>query len=262
MRNARWIMRIERSIGIFVEGKVQDALDDETLMRVLNSFYGIAHFLITAAVLMWLYHRHENYGIWRTTLLSATCLALIGYLTFPLAPPRLTVGSGIQDMMAVHGAPWSYEDGPVSKISNKFAAMPSLHIAWAMWCTAAIWHLAAAATPVRRAVVRSLAVGYSVAAVVVVVATGNHYFLDVVGGLVVLSLGAVLARALHRTHRARLHDRQRAEEGMHSGHRGHPGAIDVTPPDDTRPREANAVSGATDAVSDDVEVADAPGMRS
>jgi membrane-associated phospholipid phosphatase len=111
-------------------------------------------------------------------------------------------GSGIFDSLAVHGSPWNYEHGPVSEISNQFAAMPSLHVAWALWCAAALW---VEGRRSRRPTwwFRLAGAAYAGATVITVLATGNHYVLDAVGGAVVLLAGCWIANVVERQRRRR-----------------------------------------------------------
>ena len=192
-RNAHRVVRLERALRIFHERSIQHALDHDWLMQLLNAFYGLAHFIVTAAVLVWLYHRRPTaYSRWRTALAVTTFLALVGYALFPLMPPRLVPSTGIIDALAVHGSVWSYEHGPISDISNQFAAMPSLHVAWALWCAVAVWvHGSRGRRPAW--IVRWAAALYGLATIVTVIATGNHYVLDAVGGAMVLMLGLAVA---------------------------------------------------------------------
>lgn len=198
-RNAVRLFDLERTLGLDWEQGAQSLLGNHRLMQVLNAFYGITHFAVTVSLLLWAFLCRELavYVRWRTVLLCATALALVGYATFPLMPPRLLPGTGIIDSLAVHGAPWDYHSGPISQLSNQYAAMPSVHVTWALWCSIVVWSLARGHRLAVR-VARALAVGYSAVAVVAVVATGNHWVLDVVGGAVVLLLGVVITEVWHR----------------------------------------------------------------
>ena len=90
----------------------------------------------------------DDYPRWRNTLGIATGLALIGFAFFPLMPPRLLDrhrtypfvrhNYGFVDTLAKDPTFWSFNSGAVSKISNQFAAMPSVHCAWALWCACAL----------------------------------------------------------------------------------------------------------------------------
>ena len=190
--NADRIVALERSLGLGHERSIQRFLDAPSIIRPLNTFYALAHFFVTFGLLLWLFLRRRSYPSWRNTLLATTVLALAGYALFPLMPPRLYPGDGVIDTLAVFGAPWTYADDSVGGISNQYAAMPSLHVGWALWCSWALW------SETRHRALRVAAVAYSATAVVAVVATGNHYFLDAVGAVVVLLGGRLVARRVGR----------------------------------------------------------------
>jgi PAP2 superfamily len=203
--NAHRIVSAEKALFIFHEPAIQDALDHGWIMAQLNSFYGIAHFTVTAGIMLWLYHRRASYSRYRNAILVTTLVALVGYLTFPLAPPRMLPEYGFFDAMARYGSPWTYENSAVGSISNQFAAMPSLHIGWALWCSWVIWKEGAFRW------LRPVAVLYTSFVLLTIVATGNHYFLDAVGGLVVLLIGVSVTHPFHKRAQERLEAAARAE---------------------------------------------------
>jgi hypothetical protein len=177
------------------------ALQHEALIIAANYFYGTAYVLVTLGTLVWLYRRFPNsYPVWRTTLVVGTMLALVGFATFPLMPPRLldlhdSAGWGFVDTMVDYPALWSFQSETMASISNQFAAMPSLHCGWAMWACAAMWpHLQAWWS-------RALAVAYPLATIAVVVITGNHFFLDAAGGALVMGIGFGVAMLTTRAGR-------------------------------------------------------------
>jgi hypothetical protein len=188
--NAQRIISLERALGIFHERSIQRVLDDPSVIRPLNTFYALAHFSVTLGVLLWLFLRRSNYSLRRNAIMATTALALVGYAVFPLMPPRLYPDDGIIDSLEVFGAPWTYQRESAGAISNQFAAMPSLHVAWALWCTWAVWQEA------RRRWIRAVAVAYSSVATVAVIATGNHFVLDIAGAAIVLAAGIAVARLL------------------------------------------------------------------
>lgn len=180
----------------------QWALAHEGLVIVANYFYGAAYVLVTLGTLVYLFRRFpDSYPLWRNTLVVGTLLALVGFAAFPLMPPRLldfhdSAGTwGFVDTMATYPTLWSFQSEAMTAISNQFAAMPSLHCGWAMWVCAALWpHL-------RTWWAKALAAGYVTATVVVVVITGNHFFLDAVGGAFVMTVGYFVAIAITRAGR-------------------------------------------------------------
>ena len=205
--NARDVIGLERAVGLYFEPVLQDVFVPgwHWFLRFWNIFYGSAHFVVTAGALIWLFRsRPERYPTWRNTLACTTALALIGFAAYPLMPPRLLTDCGpfgacrpsydYVDTLRVVGGLWSFDTSTMQKISNQYAAMPSLHIGWAVWSALVLLQL------VRRRWVRALAVTYPLVTLFAIVVTANHYWLDAVGGAAVLGggylLGAPLARRM------------------------------------------------------------------
>lgn len=189
MGNALDIIRLEEMLGIYHERAIQQAfLGNRLFIELWNLFYGSFHFVVTAFALVLLFRRFPGrYRQWRNTLAFTTALALIGFATYPLMPPRLLPPSyGYVDTLATYGSLWSFDSGTVSKISNQYAAMPSLHFAWAMWSSLVL------VSAVRSTWARALAWAYPVMTLFAIVVTANHFILDAVGGLVVLAGGAAI----------------------------------------------------------------------
>jgi hypothetical protein len=204
--NALDVIRWQQAIGINHEQAIQAwAQGWHAAIVAANYFYGSLHFIVTGGVMIYLYRKWtDDYPRWRNTLGIATGLALIGFAFFPLMPPRLMSPDsypfihhdyGFVDTLAKDPAFWSFNSGAVSKISNQFAAMPSVHCAWALWCTCALL------PRVKHLWAKVLAVLYPVTTVTVIVVTANHYLLDAVGGFFVLGVGYVAARMFTRAGR-------------------------------------------------------------
>ena len=91
--HAKVVIEIERFFGLYQERRIQDwylALPHNGIIAFWNIYYGTAHFIVTAFTLIWLFRRDpERYPRWRNTLAFTTLLALIGFATFSLMPPRL-----------------------------------------------------------------------------------------------------------------------------------------------------------------------------
>jgi hypothetical protein len=185
LAQAEQLYRVERALGIDVELAVNQGLDRVTWLIVgMNYYYAVAHFIVTIAVLVWLYRRHPAYyAPARTVFLVTNAVALVVFYVYPLAPPRLLPGRGYIDTVVTHGTWGSWASGDVAAATNQYAAMPSMHVAWSVWCGLAIVLLA------RRRWVRMLGVAHPAATLVVIVATGNHFVLDAVGGVIALGLG-------------------------------------------------------------------------
>ncbi len=177
--NARDVWRLERTLRLPSETGVQDGLmHSDVLVHAANSYYAFVHFPAAVAFLLWMYLRRPGHYRWiRRVLVGLTAAALALHLLVPLAPPRMLPSTGLVDTAArfgpaVYGAPQS------DAIANQYAAMPSLHIGWA--AVIAVGLVAASRTRWRW-----LWLAHPVVTVAVVVATANHYWLD---GIVVLAL--------------------------------------------------------------------------
>lgn len=190
--NAEAIIDMERALGLFQEHRIQSwFLDDRWFIQFWNVFYGTAHFVVTAAALVFMFRTLKGrYPLWRNTLACTTALALIGFATFPLMPPRLLDAYGFVDTLVHYGGLWSFDSGAMQKISNQYAAMPSLHFAWSAWSALVLLQL------LRARWARWLAISYPFLTLFAIVVTANHYWLDAVGGAVVLAAGYGLGRAI------------------------------------------------------------------
>ncbi len=194
--NAKQIISFEKALHIYYEQSMhQSARSVRALIIACNYFYGSLHFVVTIGVAVFLFRKApDHYARWRNTLALATSLALIGFWTYQLMPPRLLPASyGYIDTLAEYPTFWSFNSGAISKLSNQFAAMPSVHCAWALWCACAL-------TPrLQQPWAKVLSVMYPITTVTVIVLTANHYFLDAIGGFAILFVGYIVA---HRTTRA------------------------------------------------------------
>ena len=193
--NARHVIRWEEALGSFREEAIQQAfLGARWFISFWNVFYGTAHFVVTVAALVLLFRRMPwRYPLWRNTLAFTTALALIGFATFPLMPPRLLPPDyGFVDTLRVVGGLWSFDSGAMQKVSNQYAAMPSLHFAWSTWCTLVLYPM------VSRRWLRALVVSYPALTLFAIVVTANHFWLDAAGGAVVLGVGFLAGRAFTR----------------------------------------------------------------
>jgi hypothetical protein len=133
--------------------------------------------------MIWLFVRRPHlYRGARTVLVTTTLLALLGFYLYPTAPPRLLPQFHYIDTLLKFHTWGSLANPDIAKHSNQFAAMPSLHIGWALWCGIAIFVCA------RRLWVRLLGLLYPFCTLVVIVGTANHFILDAVGGALVLAL--------------------------------------------------------------------------
>ncbi|MCA1712357.1 MAG: phosphatase PAP2 family protein [Actinobacteria bacterium] len=181
--DAGQVLSLERNLPFPSETWLQHLLlHSGGLTRAANVFYVSVHFPATIAFLIWMWLCRPRAYTWaRSVLVSVTLVALMLHVTFPLAPPRMLSGEGFIDTMAVYG-PSAYGEG-TETVTNQYAAMPSLHAAWAIFVGVAL-------VAVLGGRWRWLFVLHPVLTVLVVVGTGNHYWLDVVaaGALVLLAM--------------------------------------------------------------------------
>ncbi|MBV8160800.1 MAG: phosphatase PAP2 family protein [Acidimicrobiia bacterium] len=199
LHNALDIIRIERAVGIFHEHALQDAVLHlgRFFIEFWNLFYGTFHFVVTAVALIYVFRRFpERYARWRNTLAFTTALALIGFALYPLMPPRLLdlhgLHYGFVDTLERFGSLWSFDSGTMQKISNQYAAMPSLHFAWSLWCALILFPV------LRHRWTKALAALYPVCTLFAIVVTANHYVLDALGGAVCLGVGYLLGSLVTR----------------------------------------------------------------
>jgi len=178
------ILSLERTLHLDPELTLDRWLaSHHTLGLIVADYYDNAHFVVTLGLLGWLWwQRADIYRPLRNSLVLVNVLAFIVFWRFPVAPPRMLVSQGFTDVVANTHAFGSWHTGALASQANQLAAMPSLHIAWAVWCTLVVWQLS------RRLWVRGVAFLYPFLTAFAVLATGNHYLLDIVGGLVVIAL--------------------------------------------------------------------------
>jgi hypothetical protein len=202
------IWQFQQAIGTGFELAVNKAVAGiEWLAVFSNYWYATAHFVVTIGTLVWLYRRHPlQYRGMRTALYATNAVALLGYTYYELAPPRFLTQVGFVDTIVKFETWGSWSSDGLQSISNQFAAMPSMHVAWSVWCAIAIVSLSP------HAWVRWLGALYPFVTFFVIVATANHFWLDAAGGLLALWLGFVFQLLLSgqravdpRVERARLH---------------------------------------------------------
>ncbi|MEU8623079.1 phosphatase PAP2 family protein [Streptomyces sp. NPDC048623] len=196
LKNADWIWQTEHALGLAFEQAVNHAVNSVTWLIVsMNYYYATLHFIITIGVLVWLYRwQPGRYAAFRTVLFATTAVALVGYYLYPLAPPRLMNGQHFVDTVLVHHTWGSMASGNLKHMSNQYAAMPSMHIGWSLWCGLTIFLLAKAPWA------RVLGLLYPMATLVVIVATANHFWMDAVGGILCLTFGFAVSYVWYGSH--------------------------------------------------------------
>ncbi|GAA3983374.1 phosphatase PAP2 family protein [Actinomadura viridis] len=198
--HADQILAAERSLGIDVElGLNQTLLQLPWLARAANIFYATAHFAVTLGVVIWLYRgRPHDYRWLRTGIMVATGVALIGFWLYPLAPPRFLHDEGFVDPVTALQSMGLYASDASATFTNQYAAMPSMHAGWAVWCGFVLVRLAT------RRWVKALGVLYPLTTVLVILATANHYLVDAVAGFALIAAALGLSWVLYHRYPAEL----------------------------------------------------------
>lgn len=199
------ILNLEYALNLDVEYALNRLFTAHGWVAVAaNYFYATLHFVMTIGVLVWLYVRQPgHYRRYRTMLFATTLIGLAGFWLYPLAPPRML--PGFTDTVISFGTWGIYDSGPTASVSNQYAAMPSMHTAWSLWCAVVIIGI----TRRRWAVV--LAALYPAATIVVIMGTANHYLLDAVGGMAALAFGFAVSRATVRAARPAVPERSQGQ---------------------------------------------------
>jgi hypothetical protein len=180
--NAWRVWDVERLLRFPDEETLQDwALQWPDLLKAANWYYVAVHFPATLAFLAWGWLRRppEEYRWARRLIITLTALALLLHIAMPLAPPRMLPTLGFVDTMTVFG-PSAYS-GDAATVSNQFAAMPSLHVGWALLIAVVVIRTASSRW-------RWATIAHPVVTTIVVVLTANHYWIDAVVSALLLGL--------------------------------------------------------------------------
>jgi hypothetical protein len=196
-RHASQVIRLEQWLGIFQEARIQQwFIGNHKIIEFFDIWYGTIHFVIPPLALLLLYRRcPERYRPRRDALIILSLVALVWFWLWSLAPPRLLPSHyHFVDTAKTIGGMGPADKGSLAD-DNAYAAMPSLHIAWAGWCTVVL-------VPILKSWWgKTLAILYPLVTLLAVVVTANHFILDGVGGLICLGIGWVIAFAIDRRFR-------------------------------------------------------------
>ncbi|MGH9076799.1 MAG: phosphatase PAP2 family protein [Acidimicrobiales bacterium] len=183
LSHARAVLALEDMAGIDPERWLNHAVAAHPLVAlVISDFYDNAHFVVTLGLLglVWARH-HQHYRRLRNQLVIVNLVGFAVFWAWPMAPPRML--PGFYDLVTSTHAIGSWHAGSLGAQANQLAAMPSLHMAWAVWSGVALWTIG------RRRVVTVLAVAYPILTFLGVLITANHFVVDSVAG-VATALGA------------------------------------------------------------------------
>ncbi|MEU5325014.1 bifunctional glycosyltransferase 87/phosphatase PAP2 family protein [Streptomyces parvus] len=190
--HGRQIHAIEQWLHIDIEHWVNHTVVKiDWLREFFDYYYSTFHFIVPLTILGVLYvRRPADYRWVRSSIGFATLLALVGFWLYPLAPPRLMPGLGFID--TVHGVQdFAKPDyGTLTTVTNQYAAMPSLHFGWSLWCGVVIVMLAP------KLWMKALGLLHPLFTIAAIVATANHWVLDAVGGALVVAAGFGLTYVL------------------------------------------------------------------
>ncbi|HEX5502730.1 MAG TPA: phosphatase PAP2 family protein [Thermomicrobiales bacterium] len=182
--NARGLVALEQRFDLFREPAIQAwFLHSHAAIHAMDWVYTYLHLPVLVAFAVWLYLRHQAwYAPFRNAFLVSAACALVVYALFPVAPPRLMPEYGFVDTLAVYSA-ISYELHTIRLFYNPYAAMPSLHVGWSLLAGIGFFWLG------RNALLRLAGILLPLLMLCAVVITGNHFFLDALGGVCAVGAG-------------------------------------------------------------------------
>ncbi|MFF3844676.1 phosphatase PAP2 family protein [Streptomyces sp. NPDC002328] len=198
--NGLAILRVEKLFYLNAEHPLNRLFRTQAWIGIPADFwYASLHYVVTPVILVWLFRsRAVQYRAARTWLMTSTMIGLVGFTLLPTCPPRLLAAEhGFVDTMAQYSS-WGWWGAEASAprgmggMTNQYAAMPSLHVGWALWCGVMLWRHG------RTPLAKTAAVVYPLVTTIVVMGTANHYFLDAVAGAAVMGLGLLLAPVVTR----------------------------------------------------------------
>jgi hypothetical protein len=196
VRNATRVIHLEKVLHLQFEPELQDSLADSATVRtILNWVYIWGHWPVVITALFWLALRHpETFRRTRNAMMVSGAVGLVVFITFPVAPPRLS-GLNIDDTVTLTSHAYRVLQPPM--FTNQYAAVPSLHCGWNLLIGMAV------VTCARHWALRLLGVLMPAAMVIAVILTANHYLVDVFAGVALTTtcwviVGRVRAPGRHR----------------------------------------------------------------
>jgi hypothetical protein len=183
-----WLLDVEKTLHIDVERGLNEWLAPHPVLGAIAAWeYATTYIVTTFGFLGWLWWRRRDRYRWaRGVLATSTVIAIACFALWPLTPPRLLEHAGFTDVVTMHRPFLSWGSNTVSAGADQWAAMPSLHEAWAVWVTVVTLRGGAGR------IGRSLAVLHLLVTSYVVVATGNHFVLDIVAGGVLVGVAMLV----------------------------------------------------------------------
>jgi PAP2 superfamily len=192
--DAMKIIDFERTLHIFIEPSINAwAAHARWLMDAADWTYLNGHFFVTLAALAYLYvRRNGSFYFVRNTVMVAMAIALVAYAVYPTAPPRLLPEWGFTDTVSqfLYGSTGHLDNGPASAFTNMYAAVPSMHVCFAVLIG---FSMAKLVSWRPGKIAWSL---YPLFVTFVVVATANHYLTDVFLGALTAGAAVLLSKRL------------------------------------------------------------------
>jgi membrane-associated phospholipid phosphatase len=192
--NGAWVIDFQRGFGSMIELTLQRAVESSTLLIQATSLtYWLSQFAVVGIALVWVYFKaHDRFYGFRNMLIVGNLIGLLGYVLLPTAPPRMFPEAGFTDTLAAHSTV-NHSSTFVAFASNPYAAMPSLHALDATIVSVVM------ATVVRRRWAKVLWLAWAPWVWFAVMATGNHFWLDIAAGILVAAIaGAIVYRPWRR----------------------------------------------------------------
>lgn len=192
-QRGRDILELEQRLRLDWEIPIHEAiLGSDALIDFANGTYFWGHMPLLIVLALWLWRSHRP--VWRTfrnALLVSAAVGMVCYFLFPTAPPRLMPDLGYIDTLALRAAP-AYQAQEVGLFVNPYAALPSLHVGWALLAGLAVWQTS------RHPLMRAFAVAIPLSQSWAVVATANHWTLDAFAGIAVCAIAWLIVALSHR----------------------------------------------------------------
>ena len=190
IENGLSVIDLQQRLGALFEVSLQGLLLSSSFLQTLTSWtYWLSQFAVLGLALLYVYlRRNEAFLRFRNTILAANVIGLAGYIAFPTAPPRMFPEFGFVDVLANFSS-LNHGSAIVELASNPYAAMPSLHAADSLIVGLTM------AVLVRRRLFKALWLAWPAWVAFCVMATGNHFWLDIAAGAAValLAYGAIAA---------------------------------------------------------------------
>jgi membrane-associated phospholipid phosphatase len=193
--NGQWIIDFQRSLHSMIELTLQRTVEGSGfLIQATSITYWLSQFAVVGLALIWVYFKaHDRFYAFRNTLILGNLIGLVGYVLLPTAPPRMFGGAGFIDTLAAHSTV-NHSSTFVAFSANPYAAMPSLHALDSLIVSVVM------ATIVRRRFAKVLWLAWAPWVWFAVMATGNHFWLDIAAGILVATVaGAVVYRPWRRS---------------------------------------------------------------